>query len=373
MGFINGSIGLTRPIGGALALALLLAACAGTPGRAGKPTIAAKPGTTASANPKPIQSLGLLIAGRVTVEPAAIVASKAGQVTERGVSIIGNHGGGLLSDNGLGVIANNSAGYRIHQTDTGLKPVEGMWVKAISLLDGKLLAGPVATDADGRYRLGFLKAPERNMRIVAAVPGQETNASVTYTTLVPPKQVEVVTTDTTRLAAAYILEVLPQRLQPAIDALKREAVYQKRPGDPEEVAMFASQLAGVPHDKLAAADVDGTIARGISERIVAFADLNNPIFASLNEDVEELRAFSNGLAQQPTPSLPDQFLAMVRRPGGGLKELPALLQSLGMPEAKAQALTKRLSDKGDQVGMILQLGFVANQEAVMAPIKALAK
>ncbi|MFN3429212.1 MAG: hypothetical protein ACK46X_04580 [Candidatus Sericytochromatia bacterium] len=369
MGFNQAWVGVT------LASAVLLAACAGTPGRVPKPTIASKPGATASAKPKPkpIPSLGLLLAGRVTVEPGAIVASKAGQVTERGVSIIGNHGGGILSDNGLGIIANSGAGYRVAQAGQGLKPVEGMWVKAVSLLDGKVLAGPVATDADGRYQLGFLKAPERNMRVVAAVPGQEANAAVTYTTLVPPKQAEVVTTDTTRLAAAYILDVLPQRLQPAVDVFKREAVYQKRPGDPSEAELFADQFGKVPHDKLAAADVDGSIARGVSERIVAYVDLTNPIFESLNVDIEELRAFSNGLAVQPTPSLPDQFLAMVRRPGHSLRrELPPLLLSLGMPEAQALDLTGRLSDKGDQVGVLLQLAFVSNQQAVLAPIAALA-
>jgi hypothetical protein len=371
MGFNNGSFGLTRPIGGALALALLLAACAGTPGRAGKPAIASKPGTTASATPKPLPSLGLLLAGRVTVEPGAIVASKAGQVTERGVSIIGNSGGGILSDNGLGVIANNGASYRVAQAGAGLKPVEGMWVKAISLLDGKLLAGPVATDADGRYQLGFLKAPERNMRIVAAVPGQEANAAVTYTTLVPPKQVEVVTTDTTRLAASYILDVLPQRVQPMVDVFKREGGYTPLPGDPAESKVFAARLAKLSPAKLRAADVDGAVARGISERIVSFADLTLPIFGSLNADIEELRAFNSGLVQQPTPTLPEQFLAMARQPGG-VRDLPALLIELGMPEAKARDLTERIRTKGDQVGEVLMLAFLLNQQAVLAPLDALA-
>jgi hypothetical protein len=312
-----------------------------------------------------------LLAGRVTVEPGAIVASKAGQITERGVSIIGNHGGGILSDNGLGLIANNSAGYRLTQAGNGLKPVEGMWVKAISLLDGKVLAGPVATDADGRYRLGFLKAPERNMRVVAAVPGQEANASVTYTTLVPPKQVEVVTTDTTRLAASYILDVLPQRIQPMVDVFKREGGYKPQPGDPAEAKVFASQLAKLSPAKLRAADVDGAIARGVSERIVSFADLTLPIFESLNVDIEELRAFNNGLAKQPTPTLPEQFLAMARSPGG-IRELPPLLVELGMPEAQATDLTERLRVKGDQVGELLMLAFLVNQQAVLAPLDALA-
>ena len=88
---------------GAVAIALVLGACAGAPGTAGKPAAKASakpsvktpsPSPKATTVPSPVPSLGLLLEGRVTVAPAAILDAKLGQVTAQGVKIIANNSGG---------------------------------------------------------------------------------------------------------------------------------------------------------------------------------------------------------------------------------------------------------------------------------------
>lgn len=374
-----------------MATVLALAACAGGPPSASKPQVrtpnkvsAQSPAAEASKKPTPapIPSLGLLLEGQVTVDAGLMLNRNLAQATASGVRILANAGAGLISDNGLGLIsdnglgliANNGLGYRLAASASpgGLRSIEGMWVSAVSLFDGQVLAGPVATDAEGRYKLGFLKAPDRNIRIVATVPGQEADARFSYATLIAPEPEPVLTSDTTRVVSGYILSVLPGHLQPIIDSYKTGTAAPVPDSEPPAVKEVAALLEKIPQAKLSAADKDGTLARSLSERLVSFADLGDPVYQALFDDVEIIRRFAEALPVQPDPPLLEQFeaLAKVRK---GFDQLPALLSGLGMPAAEAEAVTERMNDKASQIGTFLMIGFVVHQKEVLAPIDALAE
>jgi hypothetical protein len=384
-----------------LALAVSLAACAGMPVSAPKPgdrvtTRGAAPSPKAgqsspragqSPQPSPVPSLGLLLEGRVTVDPALMLTRKVAQntaqgirlISDNGLGLISDNGLGLISDNGLGLIANNSAGlrgkpgaYAVAQSAPGggLKPVQGMAVTAVSLFDGAVLAGPVATGADGRYKLGFLKAPTSNMRIVATVPGQETDKRLSYATLVAPSPAPIVTSDSTRAVSGYILSVLPGHMQPIIDRYKSDTVEPVPDSEPQHVKDLAAVIEKIPAAKLVAADRDGQLARRISERLISFVDLSHPAYDELFTEVEVIRRFSEGLAVQPDPPLLEQFEALAGR-RFGFRELPPLLTRLGMDATEAQAITDRMNDKAEVIGGLIMVTFVLHKTKVLEPIEDL--
>jgi hypothetical protein len=368
-----------------LALVVSLAACAGAPVGAPKSSVkqatraqASSPAAGASQKPAPIPSLGLLLEGQVTVDPALMLTRKVAQNTALGIKLISDNGLGLISDNGLGLIANNSAGlsggksaYGVAQAGSaGLKAVEGMAVSAVSLFDGAVLAGPVATGADGRYKLGFLKAPTSNMRIVATVPGQETDKRLSYATLVAPSPAPVLTSDSTRAVSGYILSVLPGHMQPIIDKYKSGTAEPVPASEPQHVKDLAAVIEKIPAAKLQAADRDGQLARRISERLISFVDLSQPAYDDLFTDVEIIRRFSEGLAVQPDPPLLEQFEALAGR-RYGFRELPPLLTRLGMEATEAQAITDRMNDKAELIGGLIMVTFVLHKTEVLKPIEDL--
>jgi hypothetical protein len=245
-----------------------------------------------------------------------------------------------------------------------------MAVTAVSLFDGAVLAGPVATGADGRYKLGFLKAPTSNIRIVATVPGQEADARLSYATLVPPSAAPILTSDSTRAVTGYILSVLPGHMQPIIDAYKNGTAGPVPDKEPQPVKDIAAVLEAIPRAKLVAADADGQLARRISERLVSFVDLSHPAYGALFTDVEVIRRFAEGLAVQPDPPLLEQFEALAGR-RRGFDELPPLLTRLGMPSAEAEAITERMNDGGTQIGTLIMVTFMLHKDQVLAPIEEL--
>jgi hypothetical protein len=388
------------PVG--VAIALALAACVAAPTRSApkpavRPASSARPvavaSPTPSKQPSPLPSLGLLIEGQVTVEPAKLLDGKLAESTATGVKLISDNGLGLISDNGLGLIANNGAGvianngstYRVAAAGDGLKPVEGMHVKAIALMDGQVLAGPVATDAHGRYRLGFLKAPGSNIRVVAEVPAKPKDPAFTYATLVPPvppapSAAPVVTSDTSRSSAEFVLGVLPARLKPVIDARKdgksAEEYIKTYEGfaDDETIAIMRKMdraLAKAPASALAGLDgSDGQLSRGISERTVAILDLQKPIYAELVRLIDQARVW--GLAAKPAPVAPlaDQVLEKTHS-NAEMLTVSALLIKHGVPTDEAEAYGRALVENVKAIGKDVGQTAYANQAAVLGPLASL--
>ncbi|MFN3430601.1 MAG: hypothetical protein ACK46X_11680, partial [Candidatus Sericytochromatia bacterium] len=335
--------------------------------------------------PAAVPSLGLLLDGRVAVDPSALLANKLVEKTaagvkllsDNGLGLIANNGGGLLSDNGLGLIANNSAGFRVLQASasapqagTALKPVEGMWVKAVSLYDGKLLAGPVATNAEGRYQLGFLNAPARNIRIVAEVPLKVPDARFSYATLIPPKPASVVTNDSTRAITGYILGVLPARIQPYLEMVKAGTPPEIKPKDESYEKKLKETLAKIPPAKMIEADKKTPVAMAISERMISFADLTMPIYQEFYGVTEEIRTFGEAIQPAPEVALVEQVMTLAGDKATA-KQIPDLLKKYGMPEARAIDVGARLEQKGIAIAQVVLLVMLAQEDEVFAPLKQL--
>lgn len=368
----------------ALAVTLSLVACVASPAANDKNQVTTRassgPGVNKTQSPAPnaVPSLGLLLDGRVAVDPSALLANKLVEKTaagvkllsDNGLGLIANNGGGLLSDNGLGLIANNSAGFRVLQATTALQPVEGMWVKAVSLYDGKLLAGPVATNAEGRYKLGFLNAPARNIRIVAEVPLKVPDARFSYATLIPPKPASVVTNDSTRAITRYILGVLPARIQPFLEMVKAGTPPEIKPKDESYEKKLKETLAKIPPAKMIEADKKTPVAMAISERMISFADLTMPLYQEFYGVTEEIRTF--GEAIQPAPEVPlvDQVMQLAGDKETA-KQIPDLLKKYGMPDARAIDVGARLEQKGIAIGQLVLLVMLAQEDEVFAPLKQL--
>jgi hypothetical protein len=369
---------------GAIALVLAIAACTGSPATPRKTTASASTAPTKVATasspktPSAVPSLGLLLQGRVTVDPSALLAGKLATTTATGVKLISDNGLGLISDNGLGLISdhgsgivgNNAAGYHVAASASGLKPVEGMLVSAVGLYDGKVLAGPVATKADGSYQLGFVKTPERNLRIVATVPKHEKEAEYTYATLVPPSPAPVVTSDSTRVVAAFVLDLLPVLLQPTVDIAKQDPPPTLPPDVDVVTKGLADELYPMGPETLKRIDVDGAVAKGISSRLVAYADLKHVAFKELYDVVEEVRAFAETLPPE-TPSLLSKMQPMFH--AGKDAELAAFFEDRGMETEKAADLAKRLLNKGHVVSDLLTLTLATHLDEIFGPISDLAK
>ena len=387
---------------GALALAIVLAACSiapgGVTGRKSPPT---RPATVAKASPtpkaspsvapSPLPSLGLLIAGQVRVEPAKLLADQLAASTGTGIKLLGNNGAGLISNNGLGIISNNGAGvvsndagsYRVAAADDGLEPVEGMHVSAVALVDGRVLAGPVATDAEGRYRLGFLQAPGANFRVVASVPAKPKEPAFTYATLVAPKAAPsaapVVTSDASRAVTDYLLGVLPVRMQPVIDARKQgrsaEAYIATYSGALDAdvlqiLTLMDKALARAPVAALGALDgSDGQLARGLSERAIAFIDLRAEAYVQAAALAEELHQVGERSSEPPETSLADQVLTLARAPGSEAR-IVGLLTAHGLSDAEAAAYHTRLEAVGALVAADVGKTAMAHQAEVLGPLAA---
>jgi hypothetical protein len=394
-----------------LALAVTVAACASVP-TAGKTTVRGKgspaPTSASSKAPTAVPSLGLLMAGRVTVDPAALLSSKMAKATPDGVKLISDNGLGLISDNGLGLIANNSAGlisdnglglisdnglgliannsagliannsagFRIQNiaatAASSVKPVEGMVVTAVNLFTGKVIAGPVVTDAKGGYKLGFLKAPASNVGIVASVSAKAPVARFTYATLVPPDDKPVLTDDTSRALTRYLLGVIPGRIQPWIDEVKAGTPDPIDEDDSMEEKRVKGMLAKITPERMNVADkARGTVALDISKRIVSFVDLTTPAFGEFYTVTEEIRAYGESIQPPPDVSLVEQVMRYAQSKEQS-RLLPELFISYGMPEARAHTLAETLRAKVDVIGQQLLLVMVVHQKEVFAPLEDLA-
>lgn len=386
-------------LGIALAIALTLVACVGAPGTAGRPgvkkstsvaakKVSPKPGASPSKKPSPVPSLGLLLEGKVTIEPAALVSSHLAQLTAGGAKIIANNSGGIISDNGLGIISdnglglisdnglglisNNSGSYRLQATAGGLKPVEGMWVRAVNLYDGKVLAGPVATKPDGSYKLGFIQAPKKNLRIEAFVPAKEPDPATTYETLTPPSPAPVLTSDTTRAVARMMIDALPLIFQPVVDKAKQNPVPSPNPNNPRVLLDLADLLIKAGPEKVTALDQGGALSRGMAERLVAVADLTLPPYQELYDVAEEARAFGDSLDPPLPTSLVDQVVPLLQHKED-LPKVIALFKQYGMPDAQAEDLGNRLRAKSEAVGQLLTLTLITHEHEVLDPLEALLK
>ena len=399
----------------ALSCAVLLAACAvspaGTPvggpddGKASKavdrkpasaspaandaPSPTASTAPVAEATPEPLPSLGLLLSGQVTIDTSAMLALGLAERTAVGVKLISNNGPGLISDKGVGLISNNSAGlisnnsgalvaktkYGLRQAAGGraLLPVQGMLVKAVSLRTGEVLAGPIATDAEGRYRLGFIAKPETNMQIVAWVNNKEAEADFNYGAFVPPAEAPVVTTDTTDLICEYMIRVLAARVQRGIDIRKRGEDLSINPNDlpnPDErkQAEDINEVLGKITPEMATVlDQGGVTARKFAERTVAYADLSKPAFAELQAVFERLRAFDAGLATPPVPSVPDEVVSLLYEVNT-IADIPAALEKHGMSKEEAAALAARMDATASELNS--ELARVGNEHSgeVLGPL-----
>jgi hypothetical protein len=402
-----------------LAIAVTLAACASVP-TAGKTAVRGKgtssPKAASSKAPAAVPSLSLLMAGRVTVDPAALLSSKMAKATPDGVKLISDNGLGLISDNGLGLISdnglglisdnglglisdnglglisdnglgliannsaglvsNNSAGFRIQNVEatasSTVKPVEGMVVTAVNLFTGKVIAGPVATDAKGGYKLGFLKDPGSNIGIVASVSAKAPVARFTYATLVPPTDKPVLTDDTSRALTRYLLGVIPGRIQPWIDLVKAGTPDPIEADDTAEQKRIKGMLLKITPERMNAADkARGTVALDISRRIVSFVDLKTPAFDEFYAVTEEIRTYGESIQPEPDTSLVEQVMRYAQSKEQS-RLLPQLFISYGMPEARAHALAETLRAKVDVIGQQLLLVMLVHEKEVFAPLTDLA-
>jgi hypothetical protein len=395
-----------------LLVALSVAACAGLPvSPASKKstkgtTVSTKtPALTSGKVPSPSPSLGLLLEGHVTVDPTQMLAGKVVQRTAAGVKLISDNGLGLISDNGLGLISdnsaglisdnglglisdnglglvsNNSAGFRVLQADAGasnaLQPVEGMVVTAVNLFTGKVIAGPVATKADGSYKLGFLKQPDKNIGIVAGVSFKAPVAKFTYASLIAPQAKPVVTSDTSRALTRYLLGVLPSRVQPWVDKVKagtppdideNDSIYEKQ---------LKTMLAKIPAQRMIEADKqengrEGAIALAISRRLISFVDLSGSTYQEFYRLTEEARLFGESVQPAPEPSLVDQVIKLAQDKEIDTKLAP-LLKQYGMETARADQLAGAMDKKGTEIGQLLVLMMIAHQKEIFQPVEDLTK
>lgn len=321
--------------------------------------------TAAVVVPDVLPSLGLLLAGQVKLDPSALLKLGIAERTSLGVKLISNNGPGLISDKGVGLISNNSgslisnnSGSIVSKTKYALtqaagerapQPVQGLIVQAISLRTGEVLAGPIATDAEGRYRLGFMARPESNLAIVAYVNNKQDEGAFSYAAFAAPTDTTVTNTDSTDLMCEYMIRVLAGRVQVNLD---RRVRGEEVTVDPEQTKSDAERkqaedlneiLSKITPEMAKTLDQEGKTARKFAERTVSFADLSKPVYAELHAVIDRLVAFNAGLATPPSPSVQDQVVALlydVRT----IKDIPAMLEKHGMSAEEAASLAKRLDD-----------------------------
>ena len=342
------------------------------------PSAAPSTALVAAATPEPLPSLGLLIAGKVAVDTSLMLQAGLAERTASGARLISNNGPGLISDKGVGLIANNSGSlttpggsgtliannsgnltaktkFVLAQAGApagGFSPVQGMLVKAISLRTGEVLAGPVATDAEGGFRLGFLARPETNLQIVAYVNNREQEDAFNYVSLTPAADsAPIVASDDTDVVARYMLQVLAGRVQGGIDARKRGESDQLDENVKDETERRVARalnaaLAGVSPADAVKVDDNGRTARTFAQRVVSFVDLSLPVVGEIRAIVEDLRKFDQTLSPRPAVSVPDEVVKLcevVRT----LKDIVPALEAHGMPHEQAQAIYDRLMATGE--------------------------
>lgn len=189
-----------------LVLAAALAGCPATPPTGPKPRASKRPVVAGSPVPSVRPStavgpgtggglisdngLGIVshdgagLAGTVAI-PAGVISNSGGAlisdnglglISDNGLGLISDNGLGLISDNGLGVIANNGGGYRLMQAAGGpALPLAKGWV-VLCAADGTILEDPAGspyvarTDDRGGYR--FEKTPVGpNLVVRVLLPG----------------------------------------------------------------------------------------------------------------------------------------------------------------------------------------------------------
>lgn len=351
-----------------------------------------------AATPEPLPSLGLLVSGQVKLDPSAMLKLGIAERTPVGVKLISNNGPGLISDKGVGLIsdkgvgliANNSGSlvsnnsgsmvsktkYAVSQaaaTDRAPQPVQGLIVKAVSLRTGEVLAGPIATDAEGRYRLGFLAKPETNLQIVAYVNNKESEAAFNYTAFAPPAAQPITTTDTTDLICEYLIRVLAARVQIGIDARKRGEEVWLDPAQLEDEAERKQAqdvndiLTKITPEMATTIDQQGLTARKFAERSVSYADLGKPVYRELELIFDQLVAFNASLPTPPAPSVQEEVVRLLY----DLKtmpQIPGTLQKYGMAQEQAESLAQRLRATAAELNA--ELARVGNEHPteVLAPL-----
>lgn len=338
---------------------------------------------SASATPTPLPSVALILSGRVTIDPRALLGAGMAERTPHGIKLIGNHGAGLISDKGLGLIANNGGNligktkYALAQLGgtSALAPAEGMLVEAFDLLTGKLVAGPVATDPAGNYQLGFLEKPGVNLQVVARVNNTE-EAKYAYPSLSKPKPDPIETSDDSRAVTTYILAVVPSRLGPIIDARKAEdpeaaqALIDQYASEKKSSLMmiaFNQKLATVPAEKLRELDADGQLAMGISRRMLAYADLDKAQYLKIGELMAQIRTFDLGRETPADPPLTDQVIALMKVKGDA-PQIPAMLTNAGMDPATALLIGTGLVETGNEIAEDLASITLTHQAEVLGPL-----
>ena len=233
-----------------------------------------------------------------------------------------------------------------------------MHVSAVGLVDGEVLAGPVATDARGHYRLGFRKAPKGNFRVIALVPAKPKDPAFTYATLVAPSpapsDAPVVTSDSSRAVVSYILGVMPARLQPVVDARKEgtsaEAYIARYDDMIAEVGInvyraLDQALAKIPVDKLKEMDgpTGGAITLAMSNRAIQFVDLSKPVYHELNDLIIQGHAYGVASATRPDSPLEDQIVELGKVPAK-TADIAPLLVKFGVSQADADAYLASCGD-----------------------------
>lgn len=349
------------------------------------PSTSAAPSAPPSATPTPtpLPSVALILQGTVSIDPRYVLQAGMAERTGSGVKLIGNNSAGLISDKGLGIISNGGGSligktkYTVAQAGgtSALSPVEGILVEAISLLTGEIVAGPVATNAAGEYRLGFIETPASNLRVVAHV-ANTTEARYAYSSLTQPVTTPIQTNDSSRAVTAHILAVVPARLGPIIEAHKSgnpaagQAIVDTYPNTAQASLMmkaFNAKLGTVPVADLKTLDQEGKLASGISERMVAFADLSKPPYGKLLELLDEVRVYDRSRATPAEPPLVDQVVTLAHSRENILKIGP-LLAAEGMAAGDAQRLGDAIHDASNAVAEDLGVVTLAHQKEVLGPL-----
>lgn len=333
-----------------LACLFVLSACV-----PGPVTVQKSPVPKASAK---VEKAAFAVNGTLAVDPEPL--RMEGLLIEKdGGLIISSNGAGLTSKTKLGRSAQAVAGFR---------------VTAVSQLDGQVLAGPVDTDAKGAYRLAFKAAPVTNYRVEAVVAGKETDARFTYTTLLGPQASSepVTTTDVTRASYRGLTLVLPERLRPVIEARKAgksaELYLKAFPREEARAALqrLDAELAKLSVEELETLDADGRLGDRLTQRVLAYADLERPAFAAFRAQMAAVRQFEETLPDGKTVA------DAVGQAASSFSAATAVAQALtenGMPEAEAEALGQALSTAAMDVSVELAATFLARPDELLSILK----
>ncbi len=384
-------------------------------------------GVQGSPTPEVLPSLALLLGGAVAVDPSRLLAAGLAERGKGNVKLISDAGSGIISDSGLGLISDagsgligNNAGSLISDAGSGLigkvkneggagligkvkdeggaglisnnsgnligkvkytlaqageatgeaVPLQGIVVFAVSLKDGKVVAGPVKTNAEGHWRLGFQEAPGDNIRIMAQVFGRP--AEFNYAALVAPRSAEIPVTDTSRAVAIFLIQIMRARVQDGIESRKRGEpfdIWYNGPSSPDAAGFFEAMNGSIGMMTPTVAtqvDKEGQGALLFAEKILSFADLSKQHYKDLHAVTEDVRAYGATLKAGEGAKLMEDYVTLTaqRHPS---ERLPTLLASYGMPAAQIQDITNRYVRAGDEVFLDLAAIAKDNLGAVLEP------